>query len=83
MQRQNDDANGIFSGLLTVTVADCENIPFHQQEDRTILRLPVRMPDKILPVVVLELDGQPRGVRRAWWHWSGYPGKIRGYQSIS
>lgn len=49
-------------------LANGENIPFHQQEDRIILRLPARMPDKILPVAALELDGQPRGVRRAWWH---------------
>lgn len=61
---------GIGNRVLTVTfLANGTKIPFHQKGDRLELKpLPKKMPDRILPVIKLGLDGKPKGRRDKWWH---------------
>lgn len=49
-------------------LGDPAPLAFAQKEDRLILDLPRRLPDRVLAVLKLELDGKPRGLRTRWWH---------------
>ena len=61
---------GIGNRVLSVSfLSDGTKIPFCQKADHLELKpLPKKMPDRILPVIKLCLDGKPRGVRNKWWH---------------